>query len=489
MSSVLTFKIDKKKPVFIVNKKLVNFIQKFSKKNDQIQILVKKIVNNIDIPKEIIEKRINQILFLKFNYKENKFEDLQTSKIFKDLLIYLGFNLVNIAGHLLLIFKSDEKKEYDLICDNVFGQFSIDCYSRLIKKFSKVCLLGTISPSKKIKNEDYFKFRKFLIGVSSLSLKKKIFFLFLSFKIFYISLKKGINFFSIFNLLVYDIFKSIHIFSKIKSKFFITQKFYNTSTIFNYYFKKNGGKITSCTQKNILLQSLSLFVFTDIMFTLGKGQGKICNQLGGKIKKFIPVGSLFMETRWYKKKKDLKKVPKSDILIIGQNTLYNTRHYNNNDYEKDYYGIYLDWLKTLSNDFPHKKIILKHHNYYTVDPRETEKLKDTNINILIKDESINSSYAYPFKSKLVLSFASTMGVELLGNNKLVYFLDPGLRGDQWFRDIKKLKNYRIGNYEKLKRIIIQKKKSPIKFKNFLCEDSKNTSEMIFKSLKKMEKFF
>ena len=489
MSSILTFKINKQKSAFFINKKLVNFIQKFSLKNYQIQILTKKIINNIDIPKEIIEKRINQILFFKFNYKENRFEDLQTNKIFKDFLTYLSLNLVNIFGHFFLFFKIDKKKEYDLICDNVFEQFSIDCYSRLIKKFSKVCLLGNISPSKKIKNEDYFKFRKFLIGISSLSLKEKFFFFFLGFKIFYISLKKGINFFSIFNILVYDIFKSNHIFSKIKGKFYITQKFYNTSTIFNYYFKKNGGKITSCTQKNILSQSLSFFVFTDIMFTLGKEQGKICNQLGGEVKKFIPVGSLFMETQWYKKKKYLKNVPKSDILIIGQNTLYNTRHYNNNDYEKDYYGIYLDWLKRLSNDFPHKKIILKHHYYYTIDPREIEKLKDTNIKFLIKDESINSSYAYPFKSKLVLSFASTMGVELLGNNKLVYYLDPGLRGDQWFRDIKKLKSFRIGNYEKLKKIINQKKKTPIKFKKFLCADSKHTSEMIFKSFKKMEKFF
>ena len=105
MKSILTFKIDKKKQAFFINKKLVNFIQKFSSKNDQIQILIKKIINNIDIPKEIIEKRINQILFFKFNYKENKFEDLQTSKIFKDLLIYLGLNLVNIVGHLFLIFK------------------------------------------------------------------------------------------------------------------------------------------------------------------------------------------------------------------------------------------------------------------------------------------------------------------------------------------------------------------------------------------------
>ena len=158
-------------------------------------------------------------------------------------------------------------------------------------------------------------------------------------------------------------FKSNHIFSNIKGKFFITQKFYNTSTIFNYYFKKNGGKITSCTQKNILSQSLGLFVFTDIMFTYGKEQGKICNQLGGKIKKFIPVGSLFMETKWYQKKKDLKNVPKSDILILGQNTLYNTRHYNNNNYEKDFYEIYLDWLIKLSNDFPHKKLSI---NFMTI---------------------------------------------------------------------------------------------------------------------------
>ena len=126
MSSVTTFKIDKKKSAFFVNRKLVNFIKKFSSKNDQIQILITKIINNIDIPREIIEKRINQILFLKFNYKENKFEDLQTSKIFRDLLVYFGFNLVNIFGHLFLIFKINKKKEYDLICDNVVEQFSID---------------------------------------------------------------------------------------------------------------------------------------------------------------------------------------------------------------------------------------------------------------------------------------------------------------------------------------------------------------------------
>ena len=41
-SSILTFKINKQKSAFFINKKLVNFIQKFSSKNDQIQILTKK---------------------------------------------------------------------------------------------------------------------------------------------------------------------------------------------------------------------------------------------------------------------------------------------------------------------------------------------------------------------------------------------------------------------------------------------------------------
>ncbi len=45
----------------------------------------------------------------------------------------------------------------------------------------------------------------------------------------------------------------------------------------------------------------------------------------------------------------------------------------------------------------------------------------------------------------------------------------------------KLNYSTIDNFNKL----IQKDK----FKSFLCADSKHTSEMIFKSLKKMEKFF
>ena len=62
-----------------------------------------------------------------------------------------------------------------------------------------------------------------------------------------------------------------------------------------------------------------------------------------------------MEAAWFKKKKDLKKIPTIDILIIGINTLNNTRHHITNDY-KSYYEAYLDWLQKLSKDFSIKKL-------------------------------------------------------------------------------------------------------------------------------------
>ena len=82
-----------------------------------------------------------------------------------------------------------------------------------------------------------------------------------------------------------------------------------------------------------------------------------------------------------------------------------------------------------------------------------------------------------------------MVLELLGNNKLAYYIDPGFRGDQWFRDVKKLKNYRITSYKKLKKIILRSEKYRIASKDYFCINSKNTSKLIFKNLNKMENFF
>ena len=288
-------------------------------------------------------------------------------------------------------------------------------------------------------------------------------------------------------MLIYDILRSKHIFSKIQAKFFFTNKFYGTSPIFNFYFKKSGGLTSSCFQKNILAYSLSCFVFSDILFTLGKGQGKICLKLGGKIKKIVPVGSLFMENAWFNKKKDLKNVPKSNILILGINTLKNTRHYVNNNYENSYYNLFLDWINQLALDFPNLKIIYKHHSNYMTDPKERKKILNSKVEILVKDKSINLSYAYAHKSELIISFASTMILEILGHGKKAFYIDPNLKGSQWFDDIKKIHKYRIRSYELLKKLVRDRKKLPKvnkHHKDFYCLASQFTSKKIAKYLMK-----
>ena len=242
---------------------------------------------------------------------------------------------------------------------------------------------------------------------------------------------------------------------------------------------------TSCFQKNICTLSISCFIYSDIFFSLGNNQGKICNDLGGEIKFFKPVGSFVMENNWFKQKKNFSKIPNIDILIIGINAPW-PRGCINNDYHNSYYKKFIPWIKKIANDFPDKKIFYKHHRDFLGDARETKILSDSNIKIIIGDKSLNSSYAWAFKSKIILSFASTMIVELLGSNKEAYFIDPDGINNQWYYGIKKIKKYRINTYKNLKRVIRQNKTRnvSVKNRNFYCLDSKNTKKNISQFLKK-----
>ncbi len=250
-------------------------------------------------------------------------------------------------------------------------------------------------------------------------------------------------------------------------------------------FKKNGGLKTSCFQKNVCILSISGFIYSDIFFSLGRDQGKICNTLGSEIKTFKPVGSFFMEGRWFKQKKDFSQIPNVDVLIIGINVPW-PRGCINSDFYNSYYKKFLPWIKKISNDFPNKRIIYKHHNSFIGDNRESKILFNSNIERIIEDRSINSSYAWAYKSKIIISFGSTMIVELLGNNKEAYFVDPDGINNQFYYGIKKLKKYRIKSYQALKQIIKKKNKFqniPPKHREFYCLNSENTKKNISKFLK------
>lgn len=486
MRRLQNYKVNKKANASKICFDIVKFIKSYTKNNYSLKNIVSEISKISGLPTEILNQKVHQILYRDFNFKKNKFENYSLLFLIADFLKYYIIVLINILGYFIFN-KNKKKKNFEMICDHVFDQNDVDRYSSLIKIFKNVCLIGTNKKKHKIKSEYYFKYNYLNLGDSKLPLKERFSYFFLGFKILYFSIIFKINFYRIGNLLIYDLLKSNHIFSNIKGKYYITYKFYDTSPIFNFFFKKTGGYKVSCVQKNLLAYTISCFAFSDILFTLGKGQGNICNKLGGRIKKIIPVGSLFMENDWFNKKKDLKNVPKSDVLIVGINTLRNTNHYVNNVYKNDYYNIFLDWINQLAEDFPKLKIILKHHKNYTLDTAENKKMSKSKLKILVKNKSINSTYAYTHKSTLVLSFCSTMILETLGHGKKAYFIDPGLRGTQWFDDLKKINPFRLSEYNDLKELVIKRnslKKVDYINRDHYCLHSANVSEKIARNLKK-----
>ena len=250
--------------------------------------------------------------------------------------------------------------------------------------------------------------------------------------------------------------------------------------------------VTACFQKNICEFTISFYIYIDVFFSLGKEVPKICNELGGQIKKFVPVGSLFMENAWYNKKKDLSKIPDIDILFAGSshthapNRLYIDRHHYKNYYDQ------IHWTRKISDFFPKYNIILKHHDPYKGDEKEDQIFNGSSIKVVFKSESINSSYAYLYKAKQTYAFVSTLILEGLSMGKKCFFIDPNFQNIAFFKNLKRTKNLRMGSFNQLKKNIIKnsKKSRKIKIKNtnFYCLKSDKVSERAINFFKKNKYF-
>ncbi len=481
--SIFFYKSTKKK-VYDIVKDLVNFINVYIKKNQILKKLFYDLSLILNVPKEILEKRSKQILFKSYEFEKKRFNtNYNLINVFYDFIFLICFLIIFLING--LIYKKNKRKKVDLICDNIYTKNDFNRHKYFSNYFNSILLIGYKNLDFKHKKTEFINIRKDFFKYTDFSFTKRIFLIFFIFKIFLYSIFFRMNLIYIFRFLIYDFIKYKRLYSEYDGKYYFNYRFYDTNVLQNYLFKKNGGLKTSCFQKNICTLSLSCFVYSDIFFSLGNYQGEICNKLGGEIKFFKPVGSFVMENNWFKRKKDFSKIPNIDILILGINAPW-PRGCINNDYHNSYYKKFLPWIKKISSDFPNKKIFYKHHNDFLGDSRETNILSDSNIEIIIGDKSINSSYAWAFKSKIVLSFASTMIVELLGNNKEAYFIDPDGINDQWYYGINNIKRYRINTYNNLKKIIkrkYKKKNISIKNRNFYCLNSKNTKKNISKYLK------
>ena len=117
------YRVNKKKdsPEICIN--LGKYIQNYVNKNRSLKNIFLEIERFIEIPNTILKQKTYQIVFRDFNFKKNKFENYNIFYTAIDFLKYLVLILTSIFFHRKNISK---KKNYDLICDNVFDQNDVD---------------------------------------------------------------------------------------------------------------------------------------------------------------------------------------------------------------------------------------------------------------------------------------------------------------------------------------------------------------------------
>ena len=104
---------------------------------------VKDISKVINLPDQIIEKKIKQILIKKFDFKTFQFKTSKSK--FLNFLVNLKVLIKFFIFFLLLIFfNSKSKKEKirkSILIENVESKRTLNIYKNLIKKNSDICLL------------------------------------------------------------------------------------------------------------------------------------------------------------------------------------------------------------------------------------------------------------------------------------------------------------------------------------------------------------
>ena len=465
-------------------KKINLEIKNFTKKK-YFKSLIISYSEIFDLPRKIVEFETWSILSKNYDYKNSKLLKINSIKNFLKSFFFLTTLAILNFFTFFLKKKISKKKEFDILIDGALRSHEAERFKELSKNFNRVCF---ISKKKFLKGKNiyHFNFSLFYLSSSDYNLKTRLkFCAFLILLLFY-SIINYKNFYFIFFEITYKLLKYNYIFSQVVSKSYIQSKTYDTSALKNFIFKKNGGVVMSCTQQNLLEVGLSSFIYTDIFFTIGENTGKLLKKLDGYSKKNYAVGSLYMESDWFKKKKDTKKIHQTDLLVIGINTVL--RHYKlhvTEAFDKNYYK-FIEWIKIFSDKYPKLKIVIKHHGNFPHDARESKIIRDSKIKIEVTSKSINGSYANAFKSKVLCSFGSTMIFELLGHNKPGFFVDPNYENQQFFELLPQAKKWRLKTYNEFERnilSIINGKKIPIKEKKLYCLDSSKVSKKIAKYLK------
>ncbi len=490
---------------------LKKFIENFANQ-DVHEKNLNKFSNILNSDLEPFKLKFKKLILEEFNFKNNNFNNF--SSFFKIIFGFFIFIYISLLS--ILSFKKQSTKKTDLILMNVSQIDEIEKFKKILNHFDSVIItdkkfnfqntqknisdlylkenlifqynnnllnLAYRDKQEKLSIKTIIKFKK-NISFCSQSIDKKFELISFGINLFFISLSKNFNFFQFYNKLLYAYVSNYGIFKAFKAKYLIQDRIFSTCPVRNYVFKKLGGKITSCVQSHITEASISMFNDTDLLFTFGNEQLSkfFLVDLGGRIQKSVPVGSLRAESFYVNSAKSFHVDEKIDILIFGVN-LFNWLYLNKNTYE-NYYN-FIKLMGEVSKKYDNLNIFLKHHsnNYKKIDWKERELIKNTKIKYL---SSFTNTYTYIKNTKLFFSFSSTMILETCGLVGKSYFIDPNDNNFVFFEKNKNLNKIKLNSVEKIDTIIkkhlLDKKDSINRFDD-ICLNSINVSELIVSKIR------
>jgi len=437
----------------------------------------------LEIPNKIIKKKFKQIIYGRFDYYDNDPKFKLNYNLLRSLKYTLFFSFFIFFGNLKKLKK--DKKKMSIILDNVEGKYVIEKFNKILSFFKNPLILIKNPDLERNSCSDALFFNSQKNNFSNKILKsKKIILLKFLIKLVKISFQKKIDLINLFFIIFYTSLKYYRIFSIFESKYFIHDRIYHTCAVRNYLFKKNKGSKIFCLQSHLAEGTISVFSDIDILFTFGKEKDteKKLKLLGGDVNQSIPSGSLRMESE-LKDDKKFNNVKNIDILFIGINPAI---WRGTSKKILEIYYEQLKWVNEISKKFPTLKIVNKHHPNFLGDPEEKKIFDGSNIKTIIKPEDNLNSYNFLLKSKLILSFSSTMVLEGLSLGKKCFFLDPKLKNTTFFGGLDYLSKIRITKFDELERLI---KKNLLDNQENLTDDSErfclshNTvSEVIYRHI-------
>lgn len=509
MEKINNFFLDKKKGGHKNCLSLKIFIEKFVE--EETSSVLDNLSKILRIPVEILKDKSKQLVFNQFDFKSGIFNlNFSVLNIFFDYLIFLFLILSQLINFKLS--KKKDRKNIDVMLDNVSHTDEIYRFYNIISNYdnSLIVLKKKINYDKqKFKNSKIILNKSFFISSNLLNGKLKLFLIF-GYKIFRFSLKKRFNFFKLINIILNSTIRYNHLFENYKVKFLLHDRFFSTCPIRNFLLKKKCNGKTGCIQVHLAESVISMFNFSDIIFTFGNESDtkKKIENLGGKVSFTYGVGSLKAEHLLDNNFKSDNLKFSSEILVIGVNL--NDWFYTSSVTSEAYYN-FLNYIKKLSQKLPNSKIIYKHHGNFKWDDYEENLFKNTNVKIFIDDFEIKNrteyvkkilskrklnyfldkfridtkdnslfygSYNYLLNSKFVISFGSSMVLEAIGLQKSAYFINPQGVENPFFADLGYLNNQMIDNFNDLETKVVnsQNNKNEIN-NNEICVNG-NTSELI-----------